>query len=127
MCRPYLEAVPALMSLRDTYGIALLTNAPAQLDRIGLRAFFDHVFCAHELGTSKPDPSLYAHVRKTCDSQKLASVGDSLDDDIVGPQSAGWRTVWINRDGADLPDTVHPDAVLTSLGGIDAAVRTICA
>jgi hypothetical protein len=35
--------------------------------------------------------------------------------------------VWINRDGAPLPDTVHPDAVLTSLGGLDTALKTIAA
>jgi FMN hydrolase / 5-amino-6-(5-phospho-D-ribitylamino)uracil phosphatase len=125
MCRPYLEAVPTLTLLRESYAIALLTNAPARLDRIGLREFFDHIFCGDDFGSAKPDPTLYAHVRAMCDSKLLVSVGDSLDDDIVGPQAAGWRAVWINRDGAPLPDTVHPDAVLTSLGGLDTALKTI--
>jgi len=124
MCRPYLESVPILTALRETYAVVLLTNANPHLDRIGLRDVFDRVFCAEEVGMAKPDQNLYRQVAEACGTA-MVSVGDSLVDDVLGPQRAGWRAVWINRDGLGLPHHVKPDAVLNSLGGLDTALKTI--
>ena len=128
LCRPYHDTVPALTKLRESYVVALLTNGNSHPERMGLRSMFDHIFIAEELGAEKPDPSVYARVAATCGGEgALGSVGDSLMNDVVAPQKAGWKAVWINRDHRPLPQQVNPDASLTSLEGLDIALRSILA
>ncbi len=125
MCRPYLETVPTLSALRESYGIALLTNGNSHPDKIGLSGLFDHVFFADDMGARKPDPAVYAHVAAATGSHRNISVGDSLQNDIVGAQRAGWQAVWINRSLEALPDGVRPDGELRTLEGLDVVVQRI--
>ncbi len=126
LCRPYHDTVPALTKLRESYVVALLTNGNSHPERMGLRSMFDHVLVAEDLGAEKPDPSVYARVAAVCGGEgALVSVGDSLMNDVVAPQKAGWKAVWINRDHRPLPQQVNPDATLTTLDGLDIALRSI--
>jgi FMN hydrolase / 5-amino-6-(5-phospho-D-ribitylamino)uracil phosphatase len=70
-------------------------------DRIGLSGYFSFAVLAHECGFRKPDPrSFDAIVRDAqCAAEQITFVGDSLTEDIQPALPAGFRTVWINRDG----------------------------
>ena len=125
MCRPYIETVPTLSALRDSYGIALLTNGNSHPDKIGLSGLFDQVFFAEELGARKPDPIVFAHVAAALGSHYCISVGDSLANDVIGPQRAGWRAIWINRALDPLPEGVQPDGELRTLEGLDVLVHRL--
>ena len=53
------------------------------------------------------------------------SLGDDVDTDIRGAQAMGMQAVWINRNGAELPADVEPDAELASLDGLVAVVERL--
>ena len=125
MCRPYRDAVQALQSLGGLYRVVLLTNGNTQPDRLGLGSLFAHTFYADDIGVAKPSPAAYAHVAASCASDIFVSIGDSIENDIDGPNDFGWRTVWVNRDGRDLPHNSQPDAVVTNLVGLEDTLARI--
>jgi tRNA(Leu) C34 or U34 (ribose-2'-O)-methylase TrmL len=43
-----------------------------------------------------------------------------LDKDVVAPQRAGARGVWVNRHGVDRPEGVHPDGTIADLTELPA-------
>lgn len=125
MCRPYRDAVQALQALSGLYRIVLLSNGNTQPDKLGLGSLFAHTFYADDIGHSKPSPAAYAHVASICASDTFVSIGDSIENDIDGPRDFGWRTVWVNRDSRDLPRHSQPDAVMTSLTGLEDTLARI--
>lgn len=60
----------------------------------------------------KPSPILYEEARKLLGAGRTAMVGDSLEADIAGANAAGWTSIWLNRDGAGVPDAPRPDHVI---------------
>ena len=125
MCRPYRDAVHALQSLGGLYRVVLLTNGNTQPDKLGLGSLFAHTFYADDIGAAKPSPAAYAHVVSNCASDTFVSIGDSIANDIDGPHDFGWKTVWVNRDSRDLPRHSRPDAVVTSLTGLEDTLARI--
>ncbi|CAB4887491.1 unannotated protein [freshwater metagenome] len=127
MCRPYRDTVPALRALGGSYRLVLFTNEHSYPERLGLGSLFSHTFVGTEMGLLKPSPAAYEHIAAACGAETLVSIGNSIGNDIVGPASCGWRTVWINRDNLPLPNSATPDAILTSLDGLEAALVRILA
>ncbi len=70
-----------------------------------------------EVGIGKPEPGIFllALERLGVSPQAAVMVGDSLARDIQGAQRAGIKAVWLNREGAALPEGVRPDAVASAL------------
>jgi len=101
LTHPYEDVVSTLDVLRDDYTLGLATNGNSYPDRIGLSGYFNFVVFAHECGFRKPDPRFFdAIVRDArCAADQITFVGDSLTEDIEPAVSAGFRAVWINRDG----------------------------
>ncbi len=69
------------------------------------------VYTSESLGVYKPRPAFY---EKILDSLGLSPgavlfVGDSLLDDVAGPQQAGMKACWVNRKGAEASQGVSPD------------------
>jgi putative hydrolase of the HAD superfamily len=52
-------------------------------------------------------------------------VGDSLECDVAGAQAAGFRAVWLNRDGAPNDSPIRPDAEIATLDELDAVVDSL--
>ncbi len=125
MCRPYRETVPVLRTLRERYRLVLLTNGNSFPERIGLGGLFEHAFFADDIGAQKPSPVAYEHVVAVCGGSTFASIGDSIPNDIIGPASQGWRTIWVNRDSRMLPDYARPDAILVSLETLGPTLERI--
>ncbi len=125
MCRPYRETVPVLRTLREHYRLVLLTNGNSFPERIGLGGLFEHTFFADDIGAEKPSSLAYDHVAAVCGGRVLVSIGDSIVNDIIGPASRGWRTIWVNRDSRELPENAHPDAILVSLEALATTLERI--
>lgn len=90
--------------------LGLVSNGPAaiqrgKLARFDLDPFFDLVLISGEVGIAKPDPRIFSLALAQAGMAATAPimVGDSLDHDVAGAQSAGIATVWIKRNGEPLP------------------------
>lgn len=125
---PYPDVIPALAALAPTYRLGLLSNGNSYPDRCGLAGAFDAVVLAEDHGWAKPDRRLFdaAAAALEVDGRHCLMVGDSPVNDVAGAQAAGWRAIWLCRDGEEAEAAtgagIRPDAVVTSLLALPAAV-----
>ncbi len=128
----FADALPALERLAGQYRLALLTNGASDLQRekvagARLGQYFDVVVASGDIATGKPHPRIYAHTLDLLGvaSGEAAMIGDSLRNDVEGPQRAGLRAIWLCRDGdeREAQDSgVRPDATITTLSEVEAAL-----
>jgi HAD superfamily hydrolase (TIGR01662 family) len=95
-----------LAQLSKTYGIAIATNATVSkhhdvlraLERVGLKQFVGEVFCYTELGYKKSEPEFWDAVLTRLGAQRneVVMIGDSVEQDVLGPMNAGIRAIWFN-------------------------------
>jgi aminoglycoside 6'-N-acetyltransferase I len=95
-----------LSLLSKRYRVAIATNATVSkrpdvvraLARVGLNAFIDEIFCFTELGHKKTEPEFWDAVLTQLGAQKneLVMIGDSLEQDVLGPMRVGIRAIWFN-------------------------------
>lgn len=86
------------------------------------------IFTSESLRRYKPAPEFYNTIlQKTgWKADETIFVGDSLDDDIIGPGKAGLKTILINRKGiSDIERLRIPDAVISSMTGLLDAIEKI--
>lgn len=113
---------PALESLKTRFRLIAVTNGNANLDKIGIREYFDGHVSARSAGVAKPAPSIFhaAVIAGGAPAENTLHVGDHPSMDIHGARAAGLRAVWINRDGDEWPqDLARPDAVVRNLHELD--------
>ncbi|AOP49596.1 HAD family hydrolase [Streptomyces lydicus] len=122
------DSLPALEALAPLLRQAVLSNSSTanqerKLVALGIRARFEAVLCADELGHAKPAAEAFA---SACAALGLAAeevvyVGDRLDIDALGARDAGLAAVWLDRTGeggeagAELPPGVRRIASLAEL------------
>lgn len=134
---PTLTVLPgALAALRALHGrvpLAVATNAAvsrrpqidAALARVGLRGFFDHVFCFTELGCRKSEPGFWQAVQRALGMPApaaIAMVGDSFEQDAAAPRRFGVQGVWFNPAGAPPPAGAAAVPQVRTLAAFAAAV-----
>ncbi|MGN9810533.1 HAD family hydrolase [Micromonospora sp. BQ11] len=125
LTRPYPDVPPALTALRRRWTLGYATNGNSRAERCGLADEFAFEIYAHDGGLpKKPDPEFYAAVVAAAGvpAGQIAYVGDSLVHDVLGPQRAGLRGVWLNRHGLPRPPDVRPDAEVSSLDDLPDAL-----
>jgi FMN hydrolase / 5-amino-6-(5-phospho-D-ribitylamino)uracil phosphatase len=78
-------------------------------------------------GVEKPDRRLFdvAASEVGCGPDEVVMVGDSLRNDVRGAQNAGWRAIWLNRDGRELLDGYTPDAEIPNLMELPKALQAL--
>lgn len=86
--------------------MGIITNGPKEhqlkkLKALDIKKWFDdkNVFISGEIGYAKPDIAIFDYVEKHMhiDKETTIFIGDSYENDIVGANHAGWKTIWINR------------------------------
>lgn len=103
--RPIPEIAATLQALeRRDMPIALVSNVPLPgrhyrrvLERLDLRAPFDHLFFSYDAGSRKPSPAM---IRRALTALGVAPesaimVGDRRDRDVAAGRLAGTKTVWV--------------------------------
>lgn len=110
-----------LQRCRERACTGVITNGPSEkqwnkICRLGLERFMDRdmIIVSGDVGVDKPDTAIFriAQQRSGAKPDELLYVGDSLHGDIAGAESCGWHTLWFNREAMNLPDDIHPDAVV---------------
>jgi len=130
---PFPDTRPALDLLRRDYRLVLLTNGAPDLQRekvagAALGEYFAVIVASGDLGAGKPDPRIYRHTLDLLGVApgEAAMIGDSLRNDVWGPQRVGIRGIWLCR--TDDPDSgardadVRPDAVVRRLDEVESAL-----
>lgn len=114
----YDDVADALPALAARCRLLALTNGNADLSSIGLAQHFHGAVLARDVGVAKPDPRIFAHARDllAVDAAHIWHVGDDPELDVLGAQKAGFRAVWINRNGLPWPYPEHmPDLIIRDL------------
>lgn len=100
----YDDVLPTLEEMRSRgMKLGVISNWDSSLHRIlellGVERQFDFVVASLEYGVEKPEPGIFRIAEQIGGFEPKAAlhVGDSFDDDFLGAQSAGWRSVWLRR------------------------------
>ena len=100
----YADVEPALQRLGE-WGLTLgaLSNGNADINQVGLGAWFDFSLNALSGGAPKPAVKMFLRAAQLagCAPAQIVHVGDDLDSDIAGAAGAGMITVWLNRSGSE--------------------------
>jgi putative hydrolase of the HAD superfamily len=110
---PLIDGAEKLVrSLAGTRPLGLLTNGPADIQRLkfegtGLASCFDAVVISGVVGMGKPDPAVFAYAlaQLGADAAGSVMVGDSWERDVLGATGAGLSAVWLAA-GRTAPDEI---------------------
>jgi len=88
------------------------------LQRGGIDAYLQEVFCFKDVGHMKPEPAYFGFIvdKLGCSPADVVMVGDSLASDVLGAMRCGLQAVWYNPAGAMVPDGVTAITSLLELG-----------
>ncbi|MEU7612700.1 HAD family hydrolase [Micromonospora sp. NPDC049204] len=128
LTRPFPDVPAALATLRSRYALGFATNGNSRAERCGLTGEFAFEVYAHQNGLpKKPAPDFYAAVVAAAGvpAGQIVYVGDSWEHDVVAPRRAGLRSVWLNRHGLPRPHGHPPDAEVSSLADLPAALASL--
>jgi putative hydrolase of the HAD superfamily len=137
---PEVAALPGaqdmLAALQPDWQLVLATSADvsteadirAALRRVGLEPYIERIYSFKDLGIKKTDPAFYRHILNDLGlpPEQVVMVGDHYEADVLSPNAAGIRAVWLNRTGTevrrgDLIRTIHAlDELPGMLAGWDA-------
>ncbi|MBL8068160.1 MAG: HAD family hydrolase [Armatimonadetes bacterium] len=114
------EALEVLQALKQDYPLGIITNGPADIQRLELEklqitSFFDHIFIEGEHRIGKPDERIFRMAEESVGlpPEQLLFVGNSYGHDIKPAQAFGWKTAWIRRPSDVPPSSAsgRPDAL----------------
>jgi HAD superfamily hydrolase (TIGR01549 family) len=121
------DALPTLQKLEtDGYRMGLISNAGDDQDvqqlarRFGIERYFDFILTSAACSYRKPHRRIFELALSNWYflPSEAVMVGDNLDADVRGAQSAGLFTVWISRRAGERTEdqrSIQPDATLSSL------------
>lgn len=119
----YDETFRVLDALKGKYKLLLLTNGSPDLQREKLAGvpelvpYFDHIIISGEFGEGKPAASIFRHAleRLGIEPEHGIMVGDKLTTDILGANTIGITSVWVNRHSAVRNDDIIPSHEIAHL------------
>lgn len=112
------DARPALEFLAARYPVVVLSNGNADVQRIGLGAYFRAQVSAGEVGFAKPDRRIFHAGAEAASVQphEVLHIGDDAHLDAAGALASGMQAAWVNREGhlwpseyAEPPHATVPD------------------
>ena len=102
---PYEGTVEALQALKARgirIGVCSDNTAELQFRKLrvlGIGSYFDFVVTSAEAGIEKPDPKIFERAlqKADCAPEECLFVGDVYKKDVLGPEKAGMRALWLNN------------------------------
>ena len=86
--------------------LGIITNGPsehqwAKVKALGVEKWIakENIIVSGDYGINKPDVRIFEIMKEKLQlpNESLYYIGDSLENDIVGANNAGWKAIWINR------------------------------
>lgn len=111
------DSLSALERLSARWPVLAVSNGNADVDRIGIGAYFFGSLSARDVGAAKPDPRIF---QAAADKLRVAPaailhVGDDESLDVLGAQQVGMQTAWVNRSDKLWSFDQQPDVSVTSM------------
>ena len=122
----YDDVFPALERLSLKYRLGAITNGNASVEKVGLGHLIEHTVSAVDLQIAKPDKRIYQSLADRFDvpTEQILYVGDHPEYDVIGPQVAGLRAAWINREERQWPQSLPlPKYQITNLYELEALLE----
>ncbi len=130
----YRDAVPCLEAVAAAgFGVGIVGNTSAEMERfLREHCSADFVASSAGLGAAKPDPAFFAAVARLAgaEPERIAYVGDRVDNDVLPARAAGMVAVHIRRGPwghlhALWPGAAAADVRIDSLGGLVPALAQL--
>ena len=86
--------------------LGIITNGPskhqwAKIKALGVEKWIakENIIVSGDYGINKPDVRIFEIMQEKLQlpNDSLYYIGDSIENDIVGANNAGWKSIWINR------------------------------
>ena len=97
------ENINAVIKIKEHVKTAIITNGSVKsqrgkIEHTKLDKLFEVIIISDEVGVSKPDVEIFKIALRKIDilPDNALFMGDRLDKDILGCQSAGIRGIWFN-------------------------------
>lgn len=119
--KPNIEVKMFLNDLMEKVMIGIVTNGTAfnaykKIECLELSDIFPEssVIISERIGYSKPHEEIFQHTLDVFNSEakRTLFIGDNYFTDILGADSIGMDTVWINRYDYEIPKEVHPAYII---------------
>jgi HAD superfamily hydrolase (TIGR01549 family) len=123
----YDDVFPALERLKTKYRLGAITNGNASVVKVGLGHLIEHTVSAIDLQVAKPDKRIYQSLADCFETptDQILYIGDHPAYDVIGPQVAGMRAAWINRDNQQWPESLpQPKFQITNLYELEALLAS---
>ena len=114
-----------LHQLRKTHRLGIISNIWSrkdiflkEFDRVGIRDLFEIIIFSSDYGWIKPSTKLFNQAIEHFDveREKIVYIGDHIMRDVGGAKTAGLSTIWINRRGKQLNQSMEiPDLIIKDL------------
>lgn len=100
---------------------AIISNGAVehQMDKVYALGLLDYIprqrmFFSDALDYAKPDKRIFEQVAQilrieNTPTDPIYYIGDSFENDVIGPKRAGWKTIWYNHRNYVLPEGSTPD------------------
>jgi putative hydrolase of the HAD superfamily len=133
-CPPYPDAIHAVDRAGRDHRLALTTNGPGDVQRAKLRAsglsrFFPVVVVSAEIGSGKPEPTMFRSAldRLGVRADEAVVVGDSEGRDIAGAVDEGIASVLVDRGRVPAVRDSRANATIATLSDLPSALATLSA
>jgi HAD superfamily hydrolase (TIGR01549 family) len=101
---PFPETLAVLRDVQEAgFPMGVISNAShgilGDLERTGIRGFFEHVVYSQAVGAAKPDPRIFNEALRAfgVKGRETWHVGDNPEADIVGARGAGIHPLLVDR------------------------------
>lgn len=117
--------IEVLHQLRKTHRLGIISNIWSrkdiflkEFDNVGIRDLFDVIVFSSDYGWIKPSTKLFDRAIEffDVDRDKIVYIGDHIMRDVGGAKTAGLSTIWINRRGKQVNQSMAiPDLIIRDL------------
>lgn len=124
------EVLDVIFYLKErNYQLGIITNGPTdhqnkKIELLELKQFIpkEFIFISDEVGMAKPDPAIFQYASDQIDiyPEETLYIGDTWENDVVGPIEAGWQSIWFNHRGKKRMTDHEPIAEIHSLKDLQA-------
>ncbi len=105
LAKLYPETEQVLTELKKKYKLVLLVNTDCfsvvqLIEKFKLNDYFDEIVLSYEVGHLKTDPDMFNRAMKKIKVKKVEQVlmvGDSLETDVKGAETAGIKAILVDR------------------------------
>lgn len=104
------------LAKKNNVKLGIITNGPSEhqwskVKALGVEKWIDkeNIIVSGDYGINKPDVRIYEIMQEKLQlpNDSLYYIGDSLENDILGANNAGWKAIWINRYKKKLPESAY--------------------